>query len=247
MTAAPWISRKTGQFSYFAQQLGDWRWQKKHVLDFGGNVGNILRDPDSTIRHRRYWCVDVVEESIARGREQWPEGHWQFYDRYCFFFNPHGVPRLPLPDLGLQFDYIVAYSVFPNTDRTDMLELVAQLEAMLADGGALAFTYMDPHHRAWESYQGNNFSWRLNKERGELTSEKSRDMLRRAGDAEWCILVNGEDLYVETEEIGHYPPEAQQTHHTFYSTAYMRGLFPHAEIREPVDGEMQHCVIVRKR
>jgi hypothetical protein len=55
MTAAPFISRRTGQFSYFAQQLGNWRWQKKQVLDFGGNIGNILRDETSTIRERRYW------------------------------------------------------------------------------------------------------------------------------------------------------------------------------------------------
>lgn len=247
MTAAPFISRKTGQFSYFAQQLGEWRWQKKLVLDFGGNIGNILRDPDSTIRQRRYSCLDVVRESIDRGREQFPEAQWYFYDRYCFFFNPYGVPRLPVPDLGEKFDYILAYSVFPNTDRTDMLQLVEQLQQFLADDGALAFTYMDPYHCAWDGYDGNNFSWRLQKERGELTSEKSRDILERAAAADWCILVNGGDLYVETEDIGTYAPEVQQTHHTFYSTAYMRGLFPHAEIRKPVDGEMQHCCIVRKR
>lgn len=247
MTAAPFISRKTGQFSYFAQQLGSWEWQQKHVLDFGGNIGNILRDPSCTIDPKRYWCLDVVEESIARGRERWPEAHWLFYDRYSFFFNPHGVPRLPVPPLGMKFDAILAYSVFPNTDRTDMLQLVPQLQELLSDDGALAFTYMDPHHRAWDGYDGNNFTWRLNKERGDLTSDKSREILRRARNAAWCILVNGDDLYVESEEIGEYAPEIQQTHHTFYSTAYMRSLFPEAEIRPPVDGEMQHCCIVRKR
>jgi hypothetical protein len=247
MTAAPFISRKTGQFSYFAQQLGTWNWQQKNVLDFGGNIGNILRDPSSTIDPARYWCLDVVEESIARGRERWPEGHWHFYDRRCFYFNPAGVPRLPVPDLGVRFDYIVAYSVFPNTDRTDMLQLVEDLQQYLADGGALAFTYMDPHYHPWQGYDGTNFIWRLRKERGELTSAKSREIFERAFDAEWCILVNGDDLYVGTEEIRPYPPKRQRTHHTFYTTAYMRALFPDAEIREPVDGEMQHCCIVRKR
>ena len=247
MTAAPFISRKTGQFSYFAQQLGEWRWQKKHVLDFGGNVGNILRDPDCTIRTRRYWCLDVVEESIARGREQWPDAHWHFYDRYCFFFNPHGVPRLPLPDLGTRFDFIIAYSVFPNTDLTDMLQLVEQLQDALADGGALAFTYIDPNYHPWDNYDGTNFTWRLKKERGNLSSDRSRDILARAAEAEWFILVNGDDLYAESEDIGHYAPEAQRTHHTFHTTAFMRKLFPDAEIRKPVDGEMQHCCIVRKR
>lgn len=247
MTAAPFISRKTGQFSYFAQQLGSWRWRTKHVLDFGGNIGNILRDETSTIDPKRYWCLDVVEESIRRGRKKWPESHWHFYDRYCFFFNPHGIPRLPLPDLGRKFDYILAYSVFPNTDLTDMLELVEQLEERLAAGGALAFTYIDPHYRPWHDYEGNNIRWRVQRERRELSSPKAREILQRSRDAEWCILINGEDLYVETEDIEHYAPEAQKTHHTFYSTAFMQKLFPDASIQEPVDGEMQHCCVIRKR
>jgi hypothetical protein len=246
MSAAPFISRKTGQFAYFAAQLGDGDWSRKDVLDFGGNIGNMLRDPESTIDLRRYWCLDVVEPSIALGRERWPEAHWQFYDRYCFFFNPRGVPRLPLPDLGQSFNVIVAYSVFTNTDRTDMLQLVEQLQALLARGGALAFTYIDPHHRSWREDPRDNFRWRLEKERGEVSSPKARAMLRRAQGAEWCILVNGEDLYVETEELAHYPVAEQKTHHTFYTTDYLRTLFPQATFRPPVYGESHHCCIIRK-
>lgn len=247
MTIAPFISTKTGQFPYFAQQFGDWDWRTKNVLDFGGNIGNMLRDPDSTIDQRRYWCLDVVEESVARGRERFPDAHWQFYDRYCFYFNPGGVAGLPLPDVGVKFDYIVAYSVFTNTSLTDMLEIVPQLEAMLADGGALAFTYIDAAFRPWDHYPGTNFEWRLNREGGDLESPKGRRMIEQALAAEWCILVNGETLFVETEEIGHYPPEAQRTHHTFYSTRSMRKLFPHGSMQEPAGDEMQHCCVIRKR
>jgi hypothetical protein len=247
MTAAPFISRKAGQYAYFAQQFGDRDWQTKNVLDFGGNIGNILRDPGSTVDPRRYWCLDVVEESIAQGRARFPDGHWQFYDRHCFFFNPHGVRGLPLPDLGVKFDYIVAYSVFTNTSLTDMLEMVPQLESMLAYGGALAFTYIDAAYRPWDDYAGTNFEWRLNREGGELSSPRSREMIRQALAAEWCILVNGTELFVETDEIGHYPPEAQQSHHTFYSTPYMQKLFPHGSMQEPVGQEMQHCCVIRKR
>ncbi|HYI12317.1 MAG TPA: class I SAM-dependent methyltransferase [Thermoanaerobaculia bacterium] len=247
MTAAPFISRKTGQFAYFAHQLGDWRWETKNVLDFGGNIGNMLCDPSSTIDQRRYWCLDVGEESIAEGRERFPSAHWSFYDRYCFFFNPRGVRSLPLPDLGVKFDYILAYSVFTNTGRSDMLEMIPQLEAMLAGGGALAFTYIDAGFRPWDHYPGTNFEWRLNREGGDLSSLQGRRMTRQALDAEWCILVNGEELFVETEEIGHYPPGTQQSHHTFYSTHYMQKLFPHASIQEPVEDEMQHCCVLRKR
>ena len=64
----PFFSAKTDQFTYFSEQVGERLWQGKNVLDFGGNIGNILRDPNSTIDEERYWCLDVVQESIERGR-----------------------------------------------------------------------------------------------------------------------------------------------------------------------------------
>ena len=140
------LSTVTDQFTYFALQVGEWVWSGKEVLDFGGNVGNILRDPHSTIDQERYWCLDVDEESIERGKACYPNAHWLFYNRYSFFFNPFGVPKLPIPYMPRAFDYIVAYSVFTNTTQADMLELVSQLENILAKNGVLAFTFIDPYH-----------------------------------------------------------------------------------------------------
>ena len=242
------LSRKTGQFSYFSRQVGSRSWRGKSVLDFGGNVGNILHDPKSTIEQPHYWCIDVVRDAIDEGRARYPSSHWVHYDRYCFFFNPHGVPGLPLPPLGRTFDYIVAYSVFTNTSRADMLDLVAQLESLLAAGGTLAFTYIDPHFRPWPlRRRATNFQWRLKHDHPEPRSAEARDMLRRVRKAEWCMLVNGRDLYVEEETLRPYAPEEQQTCHVFYSTRYMKKLFPHAAIRRPVNREMQHCCVITKR
>ncbi len=244
---SPFLSRKTDQFSYFAQQLGNGDWRGRKVLDFGGNIGNILRDPRSTIEPSNYWCLDVVPEAVEAGRARWPEAHWQFYDRQCFFFNPAGKPHVAIPDLGTRFDYIIAYSVFTNTSRGDMVDLVGQLTAMLAPGGALAFSFIDPRHNSWpRRFHGDNFRWRLERERGEVTSPRAREILDRARSGSWSVLVNGDDLYVETDEIRDYPPDAQRTHHVFYTTDLMRELFPGAEIRMPVNDEMQHCCVIRK-
>ncbi|HKQ51607.1 MAG TPA: class I SAM-dependent methyltransferase [Pyrinomonadaceae bacterium] len=247
------FSQKMGQFTYFSQQVGDSHWGGKDVLDFGGNVGNILRDPNSTIDPARYWCVDVVRDSIERGRQAYPQAHWVFYDRYCFFFNPLGEPRLPLPPLGRTFDYIVAYSVFTNTSRTDMLQQVADLEALLNERGVLAFTFIDPNYFSWPGrYEGNNFRWRLEREqfleseKGNVLEIEPEEMLKRAAGADWFILVNGEDLYLETEEIKPYEPERQRTCHVFYTESYMRNLFPHAAVLPPVNDEMQHCCVIRR-
>src|ERR1041385_9037706 len=143
------LSSKTGQFTYFSQQLGAPNWRGTNVLDFGGNIGNMLRDPNCTIDEERYWCIDVVRESIERGRKVFPKAHWIFYDRYSFFFNPRGAKHLELPEMDTLFDYVVAYSVFTNTSRSDMLDLVSQLESKLTRDGTLAFTFIDPNYYSW--------------------------------------------------------------------------------------------------
>ncbi|HSE18226.1 MAG TPA: class I SAM-dependent methyltransferase, partial [Pyrinomonadaceae bacterium] len=248
------FSSKTGQFTYFSLQLGEKDWCSKNVLDFGGNIGNMLRDPNCTIDPERYWCLDVVAQSIEKGKEMFPHSHWIFYDRYCFFFNPRGVELLKLPPLEAKFDYIVAYSVFTNTSRTDMLDLVSQLESKLADGGALAFTFIDPHFHSWPGrYHENNLVWRLEREiylEGEKGNTLDIDVSALAGeakDAQWFVLVNGEDLYLETEKTRHYAPEEQRTYHMFYTVDYMKSLFPQATILPPVNDEMQHCCVIRNQ
>lgn len=241
-------STRFGQFTYFSTQLGDTNWRGKNILDFGGNVGNILRDPNSTIDPERYWCVDVDKDSVAQGKTSFPRSHWLFWDRFSFFFNPNGVRSLPLPEMDQTFAYIVAFSVFTNTFETDMLELVPQLKRKLAPEGALAFTFIDPYYVTWGADRGrNNLQWRLDleTERGHITESEAGDVDARAQDAKWFILVNGGDLYIETEDVRCYPPEEQRTFHVFYTTEYIRSLFPKATIRPPVNNEMQHCCIVR--
>lgn len=251
--ASGFLSNKTSQFTYFALQLGDFNWRGKSVLDFGGNVGSILKDPNSTIDAKRYWCIDVVNDAVEIGKRSYPDSHWIFYDRYCFFFNPLGSPSLSLPVLAQKFDYIVAYSVFTNTARGDMLQLVSELEGLLTKDGALAFTFIDPNHVSWPGqYQGNNFSWRLEREielakaKGNILSIAPQDLINRTRSAKWFTLVNGKDLYIERDDIGSYGAEQQQTCHVFYSEQYIRELFPHATVLPPANNEMQHCCVIRK-
>jgi SAM-dependent methyltransferase len=240
------FSKRTWQFTYFAEQLGNTMWQGKDVLDFGGNVGNMLRDPNSTIDVERYWCLDVDKDALAAGRSTYPQAHWVWYNRYCFFFNPRGLPHVKLPELSQRFDYIVAYSVFPNTLNSDLLDLVNQLLGLLKKGGKLAFTFIDPHYRPWpDRFDGDNFLWRLEKvkveENADIDIRTTADMAR---DAKWCVLINGKDLYVERDDIREYAPEEQVSCYMFYTVDYMKQLFPGATIKPPANNEMQHCCIL---
>ena len=234
---------KSTQFAYFNEQLDHPDWRRKLVFDFGGNRGNLLRDPSCSIRQQDYYCLDVIREAIEEGRETFPDAHWIHYDRYNRSFNPEGVVDLPIPDLGVRFDFVLAYSVFTHTTLEEMKEFVSQLESFLAPSGTLAFTFIDPHWRPWPGYYaGNNLQWRL-EHTGIVNLD---DELNASRDAEWCSLVNGQALYVNSNGPWDISRETCATYNVFYSENFIQQQFPTARIMRPTSGEMQHCAIIRK-
>jgi SAM-dependent methyltransferase len=240
--AARPISTKTGQFAYFDRQLGRPDWRGKKVLDFGGNEGGMLLDPECAIDPADYYCIDVVPEALEEGRRRFRRAHWIHYDRYNCSFNPEGNPDEPVPDLGVRFDVITAYSVFTHTTRAEMHGLVAQLRAMLAPGGVLAFTFIDPHVNPLpDAWNVGALEWRLRRFRAHGVSTDVRSILRRSEGAAWCALVDGTDFYVNDDGDG--PP--CMSYHVYYTVQQMRREFPEAELRPPVNGEMQHCCVIR--
>lgn len=226
--------RKLGQFAYFDRQLDGPDWRHSTVLDFGGTDGNLLWNPDCVIQHKNYYCLDVVRDAVDEGRRTFPRGHWTHYDRYNCSFNPLGDPHQPIPDLGTDFDIILAYSVFTHTTREEMHDLVGQLRARLKPDGVLAFTFEDPRV---------TLAARL-----EVYSAKNAaDLLQRASRAEWCALVDGSELYVDDD--GEWADDAERcmTYDTYYKAERMQREFPEAVIHEPVNGEVQHCCVMRKQ
>ncbi len=160
----------------------------------------------------------------------------------AFFFNPDGIADLNIPELNQRFDFIVAYSVFTNIRRAEMFDLVEQLKGLLKDEGKLAFTFIDPHYFSWpQDYEGNNLQWRLQKDNpyGDIGT-----LLRQASSANWCTLIDSNDLYIEHEDIQITPLQRQKTYFTYYTTDYMQSLYPSATILPPANNEMQHCCVI---
>jgi 2-polyprenyl-3-methyl-5-hydroxy-6-metoxy-1,4-benzoquinol methylase len=226
---------KSSQFAYFDEQLDHPDWTGKSVLDFGGNKGNLLLDPACAIRQQDYYCLDVVREAIEEGQKTFPEAHWFHYDRYNRSFNPEGKPDLKVPDLDCKFAFILCYSVFTHTTLDEMKELVGQLEAFLAPGGTLAFTFIDPHWRG-------NLQWRLERSGAPDVNK----LIAAASKADWCSLINGAELYVNGNGPWTLTPETCATYNVFYTERFLRTQFPRATVRPPVNTEMQHCAILRK-
>ena len=140
------ITSNDGQFVYFDTQLRSPNWKGKSVLDFGGNIGNVLHHPRSTIDRDKYWCIDVSVDAIVAGKRAAPEAHFIFYDRYNFEYNPDGIRNLAIPTNGNRFDFVLALSVFTHSPKTEMIEMVNSLEGVLNEGGRLAFTFFDPNY-----------------------------------------------------------------------------------------------------
>jgi len=239
--------RNLGRFRYFDEQLGYPRWIGKSVLDFGGNQGDLLADPECRIPPEAYCCLDVLEEAVAEGRRMFPRARWVHYDRYNCSFNPQGIADLPIPDLGETFDLILAYSVFTHTTREEMHDLVAELRERLAPGGTLAFTFIDPHYQSWpRKFDGNNLMWRLCRTRDAAPETDVERLLVQSRGAQWCALVGGCELFIDENGSWRDDPERVMTYHVFYTAEFLQREFPDAVIRPPVNGEMQHCCLIRR-
>src|SRR5882724_7708011 len=111
-TMATAVSTRETQFTYFNQVLGAPVWKGRKVLDFGGNVGGFLVSAGARVHHDHYWCLDLNQTVIEQGLRKFPGAHFHHYNRYSSQYNPNGIRNLPLPDLGLKFDIILAFSVF---------------------------------------------------------------------------------------------------------------------------------------
>jgi SAM-dependent methyltransferase len=247
------VSTRTGQFAYFDRELGHPDWRGKRVLDFGGNAGNMLLDAGCRIEPANYWSIDISRDAIVIGRQRHPQGHFIFYDRYNFEFNPTGEKDLPVPDPGVRLDFVVAWSVITHVSKAETLELVEQSTRFLADGGRAAFSFIDPSWTpppGWArdtEYPGmSNLQWRLEVKRVTSPELDVAGLLRRAQETtlNWATLVNEDELTLDPDDDGLSEGKPPRYYLTFATEEYMRELFPRARILDPVPPERMHCLVI---
>ncbi|MGH3679210.1 MAG: class I SAM-dependent methyltransferase [Natronosporangium sp.] len=265
------VSGVVGQFAYFDTQLDHPHWRGKRVLDFGGNAGNLLRHASPDLDPSNYWSIDLSLDGIEEGRRRHPGANFVFYDRYNPQYNPSGKQGLPIPDVGVRFDIIVGYSVVNHLSQTELLQLVVELEALAADGGVIALSFVDPN---WSIPEG----WNEVFESGMTTLERrvrqvnpspdtanallarARDTARTTG-LTWVTVSDIEDLRLGPEDHAWLEqqqskrtnriirwrdaaPHEQTLYSTFCTSEYMRQLLPHAYIRPPVRPFIHHCAVI---
>jgi SAM-dependent methyltransferase len=245
------ISQRETQFRYFDKLLDGPVWKGRKILDFGGNVGGFLAGSEDRVDHNDYWCLDVTQGAIQQGQSKFPQAHFVFYNRFSSYFNPNGIRNLPVPDLGVKFDIIMAFSVFTHTHRTEMLELVEQLRQKLSPRGVLAFTFSDPSYDRSLSDPGLAPGYGLISvsecERTNNLSPETAVALATASYPRWCVGVD-DILYLEPgDELcqQNWVGKPYESYCSYFTADYMASLFPEATVRAPVSPEWQHCCLIR--
>ena len=109
----------TNRYPLFKELIPEYK-RKNTLLDFGGNRGNLLYFSDNKINHKKYTCVDVSEEAIIVGQEEFPDARFIHWDRYNEMYNHDGTNEKP-PTLH-SHEYIWAYSVFSHTKIDDIVD-----------------------------------------------------------------------------------------------------------------------------
>lgn len=245
------ISTRVTQFAYFDHLLHRPAWKRSRVLDFGGNVGGFLVGGSDKVDHNNYWCLDLNRDAVEQGRRNYPRANFMHYNRYSSQFNPNGVRHLPIPDLGLKFDIILAFSVFTHTHEKEMLDLVGQLRDMLAPGGVIAFTFTDPRYDRSLSDPGLPSGTDVRKIlewlQAENPSLEIESKVQAAYQSNWCLLVD-DKVHVEPgpeicnqERLG----RPGESYNSYFTIDYMASLFPQGQVLPPVSPEWQHCCVLK--
>jgi len=245
------ISTRVTQFAYFDRLLDSPVWKGKKILDFGGNVGTFLVGAGDRVDHDDYWCVDLNSQVIELGRVRFPLAHFVHYDRYSSQFNPNGVRYMPVPDCGLRFDIILAFSVFTHVHLSELVELVGQLRDLLNPQGVLAFTFCDPAYDRSLSDpslpHGSDVRKNLEQVRLRNSSRDIDEIVVEARRSRWCVLID-EQLHVEPSDqlcLQKREGNPGESYCSYFAADFMQSLFPSAKVVPPVSPEWQHCCILR--
>jgi len=235
------VSTRRTQFHYFDELLGRPVWKDRKILDFGGNVGTFLASAGAHVDHANYWCIDINPAVIEQGRLTYPRAHFVHFNRYSPQYNPYGKRNHPIPDCGVKFDFILAFSVFTHVDKKEMVESVATLRGMLAPDGVLAFTFLEPR------FDRSLSDPRLPRGSTVLRNLGPRGRHEMVQRARWFVVID-DTLYVEPDDALYHQTRRGKPHESycsFVTAEFMKSLFPGAAVREPVCGEWQHCCIIK--
>jgi hypothetical protein len=110
----------------------------KSILDFGGNRGNLLHFSQGKILEKNYTCIDIDEDSVRAGKEEFPRATWIHWNRYHSHYNAAGAKE-KFPIENQKWDIIWSHSVFTHLDQQETLFC---LDNLLGLGNEIYFSFI---------------------------------------------------------------------------------------------------------
>jgi SAM-dependent methyltransferase len=209
-----------------ALEIDDWKGLK--ILDYGGNMGNILQygiDADQ-IDPADYTCIDVDKQALAYGRECFPEATWIHYDRFNEVYNTDGKEYLKFPFEDSTFDIACAYSVHSHASyeafKFDLLELKRVSNVVATSFVDIRFIDILRHKRQKE-YEKVALEWRR-----PFPLETYR------------YYVNGTEIYYTKDEI----PKCDYLI-TCYNRVWLKNEHPEITIVAPFNSHHQAMLVLK--
>lgn len=173
----------------------------KSILDFGGSFGNLIISSDGKIQEENYTCLDVDSIALNKGRQQFPNAQWIWYNRYNTMYNPLGDRKWP--DLNT-YDLIFSYSVFTHTSYQDLLETILYLKTRLNKNGEIYISYASQDNIAL-------IKW--------LTDKRIKDY--KVFDS---ITYNNKYIYIQDNKVVDEVPYQSNHFFTLYNDDFLKKI-----------------------
>lgn len=209
------VSRKP-RLNIFQAALGIEDWRGAKILDYGGNMGNILQDgiEAKQINPADYTCIDVDKKALTYGQECFPEATWIHYDRFNEVYNVNGKEYLKFPFGDKTFDIACAYSLHSHCSYeafTFDLQELKRVSYTVATS-IVEFNFIETlRHKRSETYEKLALEWRK-----PWPLESYR------------YYVNGNEIYYEKDDI----PNCDYLI-TCYNRKWLKDKHPDITITEP--------------
>jgi 2-polyprenyl-3-methyl-5-hydroxy-6-metoxy-1,4-benzoquinol methylase len=138
----------------------DPNWTSKKILDYGCNIGHLLRTSENRINSNNYTGLDVQAKALKIAENDFPGANFILSNSYHPAFNKSGTAEFPI--IQEKFDIIFCIGVFTHCDMQYIKQHINFFKQLLNEKGIIVFSIWEDFH--YPRYLDFFLKFRLNVE-----------------------------------------------------------------------------------